>query len=236
MRRLFLLLAIFFANAVHSQSVKVINSAGVKNLPKAFVYAFLEPSIDTMQVQYVATILAKDKNRQSVIEGLYSEIRKKATELGANCFLIKSFARDTLKHESVLILDSYYASDSIINLNTSKHDKNVVYVFGEEREGEKTMTFNLNGEKKEIVSGTYYKINLTEGKDVMISKGGVAGESVTLSWMNDKQTLFFTLSGFGLSRLADQPAFGVGFNTGKINRIGNVSLGLLLTKLLKPGN
>ena len=57
-----------------------------------------------------------------------------------------------------------------------------------------------------------------------------------LNWEKDKQPSFYTLSGFGLSDLAQQPANGIGFNTGKINRIGNISLGLLLTQLLKQGN
>ena len=133
-------------------------------------------------------------------------------------------------------MDSYVASESLLNINTANHEMNVVFIFGGERDDDKTISFNVNNENEEIKSGTYYKIILKEGEEIKVSKGGFTGAAMWLNWEKDKQPSFYTLSGFGLSDLAQQPANGIGFNTGKINRIGNISLGLLLTQLLKQGN
>jgi hypothetical protein len=243
MKKLLLLLITFTSLTVFSQKVEILNKADVKNLAESKKFAFVEPATDTGQIQYVATFLAKDKNRKSVIETLYFAIREQATKVGANCYKIKSFARDTLKHESVLILDSYFATESLLNANRENYEKNVVFIFGAERDGEKTMSFNLNGETKEIKSGTYYKISLKEGEEIKVSKGGVVGgESMRFNWEKDKQPAFYSLSGFGLSDWSEQQRVNsfqgsaIAFNTGRINRIGNISLGLLLTQLLKQGN
>lgn len=237
-------ICLLFVNISFSQRVEVLQQSGLKNLPEGKKYAFIEPSTDTSDIKFVATIYAKDKNRKSNIEAMYFGIREKANKLGANCYRLKSFTRDTLNSEAVLILDSYVAPDTVLSQNKANHEKNVVFVFGNEREGDKTMSFHLNGETKEIKSGTYYKISLEEGKDIKVSKGGtVGGAWVWLGWEKDKQPDFFSLSGFGLMDWSEQqrPSMfnqgsSIGFHTGGINRIGNISLGLLLTQLLKQGN
>lgn len=244
MKKLLLLLTTFTSLTAFSQRVEVLNKADVKNLPEGKKFAFIEPETDTSQIQYVATFLAKDKNRKSVIEILYFAIREQANKLGANCYKIKTFARDTLKHESVLILDSYFASENLLSINRTNYEKNVVFIFGAEREDDKTMSFKLNGESKEIKAGTYYKITLKEGEEVKVSKGGaVGGEAMWLKWEKDKPPAFYSLSGFGLSDWSEQQrtnsfnqGSAIAFNTGRINRIGNISVGLLLKQLLKQGN
>jgi hypothetical protein len=242
LNKLLFLLASLISLTASSQHVKVINKAEIKNLPEGKKYAFIEPTTDTSQIQFVATIIGKDKNRKKNIESLYFEIRKAANKLGANCYKLRTFARDTLNHETVLILDSYYASEDILNQNTANHEYNVVFIFGEEREDEKTISFDLNGVSKEIKAGTYYKITLKEGEEIKVKKGGLIGDALSLSWEKDKQPSFYTLSGFGLSNFNMPPSYGnqmpvlgVGFKTGSINKIGNISLGLLLTQLLKQG-
>lgn len=237
MKTILVLLATITTLNAFSQKVEVLNKSDLKNLPEGKKYAFIEPSTDTSEIQFVATLLAKDKNRNSIIETLYFEIREQAKKLGANCFRIRTFARDTLNHETVLILDSYVAPENILNMNTANHEKNVVFIFGGESEDDKTISFKLNGETKEIKSGTYYKITLKEGEEVKVNKGGsVGGGTMWLNWEKDKQPAFYSLSGFGLSDWSQQPQNGISFNSGRINRIGNLSLGFLLTQLLKQGN
>jgi len=236
-RAVLVFLLLLLTNITFSQRVEIIQQSDLKNLPEGKKFAFIEPTTDTSNIKFVATIFAKDKNRKSNIESMYFAIREKAIKLGANCYKLKSFTRDTLNSETVLILDSYVASDSVLSQNAANHEKNVVFIFGMERAGDKTMSFNLNGESKVIKAGNYYKISIREGQEIKVNKGGaVGGASMWLKWEKDKQPVFYTLSGFGLAGLDKQPEFGIAFNTGKINRIANISLGLLVTQLLQQGN
>jgi hypothetical protein len=219
-----------------AQGVKVINSANLENLPKGVKFTFIEPSTDTSNFKYVATFQGKDRIRKSNIENLYFVIREKANKLGANCFRIMSFNIDEVKDEVILILDGYYATDSMLTVNRSNHEKNVVYIFGGEKENEKSISFQINGETKELKSGTYHKIVLSEGDAISVNKGGMTGTSMLLKFQNDSLPAFYTLSGFGLSSFEQQPTHGIAFKTGGINRISNISLGLLMTQLLQEGN
>lgn len=83
-----IILLIFFGflmNIVYAQKLEVLQKLEIKNLPKAKKFAFIERDFDTTGIQYVATILAVDKNRKSIIEKLYFNIRERANEIGANC-------------------------------------------------------------------------------------------------------------------------------------------------------
>lgn len=233
---IFIFTCLLFVNIAYTQKIEIIKKSDLKNLPKGKKYAFIEPTIDTSKIEFVATILARDKNKKSIIEKLYFNIREQATKLGANCYKLKSFTRDTLKNETVLILESYVASDSLLALNTASHEKNAVFIFGSDKDDGKTVSLNVNGETKEIKSETYFKFILKEGEELSLSKGGFLGEKMWLSWGKDKQPAFFSLSGFGLSDWKEQPANGVAFNSGRINPIENISFGLLLTLLFKQGN
>jgi hypothetical protein len=246
LKKLLILLTIIPTLNSYSQEVVILKKADLKNLPVSKTFAYIEPTIDTSQTKFVATILAKDDYRNTSIESLYFEILKQANKLGANCFKLKSFSRDTLKfsvnHLTVLTLDCYYISDTALFRNTSNHEKNVVYFFGKEKKTDKPISFYINGEKKEIKSGTYYKIALEEGNELNVTKGGViGGTKLWLKWASDKQPAFYTLSGFGVSASND-PSFspnngyynggGISFKTGSISQITNINLGLLLVQIL----
>jgi hypothetical protein len=232
---IFILTAISTLN-LYSQSVDILMKSEIKDLPQTEVFTTLEPSTDTSQIKFVATIRAKDKSKKSSIEFLYYEIRKEATKMGANCFKVKSFESGGERIETILVLDCYVLDESTIRKNISNREKNVVYIFGGEREDNNLTSFKINGEEKNIKSGTYYKLMLTPNEKIKISKGGIAGASIELYGEKNKDPIFLTLSGLGLASLDKQPANGIGFTSGSINKISNNSLGLLLTKLLKQGN
>ena len=216
-----------------SQSVDIIKRSDLKKLPESEVFAIIEPITDTSKINYVATIQGKDKNKKSNIEFLYFEIRKTATKIGANCFRIKSFERGGERNEAILILDCYVADEKTLKINIENREKNVIYLFGNEREGDNSTSYKINGEEKEIKSGTFHKIIISENQKIRINKGGITGTTVTLNWENNKEPVFLTLTGFGLASMDRQPINGIAFNTGGVNTINNNNLGLLLTRLLK---
>src|SRR5437763_665572 len=77
------------------------------------------------------------------------------------------------------------------------------------------------------------KIVLKEGEKIKVSKGGFTGAAMWLGWEKDKQPAFYTLSGFGVADLMQQPDNAIALNTGGTSRIGSISLGLLLTHILR---
>ncbi len=223
-------------NALHAQKVKIVSSSEQGNLPATDLFTFLEHSLDTGALVFVASIQAKDNDRKEIIESMYFAIREQATKLGANCFKLKSFIRDTLDSEAFLVLDCYVASDEVLNINRTLRENDAVFLFGEERKDSKSMKVNVNKEEKEIKAGTYLKYVLKENEELLLSKGGITGVSFLLKGEKESKSTFYSLSGFGLSELSRQPANGISFNTGRINQISNMSLGLLMVALLEQGN
>ena len=237
MKKIFTFLIILVTGNCFAQRTEIIKKAELGTLSEGKVYAFIEPSIDSSDLQFFAKISSKVKGKKNAIELLYYEIRKKATKLGANCYKISSFARNSATNECELILDSYVASDTILSINTANHVKNVVFVFGRENEDDKPISPNINNETVEIKGGHYLKLELTEGKELKLNKGGaLTGATAWINWQKDKEPQFYTLTGLGLAALPQQPANGISFNTGRINRINNMSVGFLLIKLLKQSN
>jgi len=228
-----LILFLIYTLNIYSQSVDIIKRSDLKKLPETEVFAIIEPTTDTSEIKYVATIQGRDKNKKSNIEFLYFEIRKTATKIGANCFKIKSFERGGDRNEAILILDCYVADEKTLKLNIENREKNVVYIFGNEREGDQSTSYKLNGKEKEIESGSFHKLVIDVNDKIIITKGGITGTSVTLKWENNKEPVFLTLTGFGLASMNRQPINGIAFNTGNVNSISNNNLGLLLTRLLK---
>ncbi|HPH83094.1 MAG TPA: hypothetical protein PL185_10995 [Flavobacteriales bacterium] len=236
MKNLLLILVLITTLNSFSQSVEIIHKSENRNLPEGKIFAFIEPTTDTSQIKYVATILARDKNKKSNIEFLYFEIRKEATKIGANCFRVKSFERGGKRNEAILILDCYVANETTLKQNTKNHENNVVYIFGGERDDDKSTSFKINGVEIELRSGTYYKLSLKPDEEIRISKGGFTGSTITLNWEEGKELSFYSLSGLGLAAMEKQPMNGISFNTGSVNRMGNISLGLLLAYILKQAN
>jgi len=232
--------AIISAFTSFSQKVEVLNKRNFEYLHPVQKFAFVEPALDTNALVFVATFRARDKIKKANIESLYFAIREKAKEIGTNCYRIRSYTLNVEKNEAVLMLDGYFATDSLLKINTDSHEKNVVFIFGNEKDDGNSETLKVNGITHEIKSGTFFKVIIKEGETVKLSKGGFTGEMCKLSWQKDKQPQFYTLSGFGIdpySFIPSGPYRGdkIGFNTGRINPIENVSLGLLLTQLLPQG-
>jgi len=160
-------------------------------------------------------------------------LKAKAQELGANAFKLNSFKIIDSSNKKILILDTYYGTDTAINLNFKNHVKNIVYIFCDAEKSDKTYSFKIDNDKKEIKGGTFYKYQNKEGQKVKINKGGFSGATLWINWKENKPATFLTLTGFGLggAQLPYNQQFGMSFNTGRINYIDG-DLGHLLTALL----
>ncbi len=224
--------SLVFSNLIIAQTVEVINKSEFQPETKSKDFAFIEPTTDTTNIKYIATIKASGEGKKVDLEMLFYKLKAKAQELGANAFKLNRFEKMGSSNISVLILDTYYGTDSALNLNFKNHEKNVVYIFGDSEKSEKTYSFKIDNTKTEIKGGTFYKHHNKEGQEVKINKGGFTGATMWVKWEENKPATFLTLTGFGLGG-APVPVgqIGMSFNTGRINYIDG-NLGHLLVSLL----
>ena len=219
-----------------SQNVRIISKGDSREFPQSTVFTFLEPIVNTGQIEFVATIEARSKEKSGTIEKLYTAIRKRAIAMGATCYKLNSFSRPDSLKETILVLDCYYAGETVMKFNASNQSLNSIFIIGNENPEDRPISFQLNGDPQEVKAGYYFKYVMKEGEEVKINKGGFTGSSVVVKWKPEQQPMFFTLSGFGVNSI-NPSATGAGanvmFNTGKIHRIMNVCVGLLITQMLK---
>lgn len=229
-----LLLLILVSNFCFSQTIEIIKKSENKILVKGNDFAFLEKNTDTNKLEFVATIKSTGINSKTNLSSLYFAILEKAKAIGANCFKLNSFSLNDSSKIYSLTLDTYFGVDSLLDQNFDNHEKNMFFIFGDEKiNGSDTYTFKIDGEKKKIKSGTYYKQELKEGKEVKINKGGISGMSIWLNWKPKRQSAFFNFTGFGLGGgSVPVGVVGASFNTGRITNIDG-NLGSLLTQILK---
>jgi hypothetical protein len=196
-------------------------------------FAFIEPATDTTNLEFVATIKATGKANGSV-QDAYFTIREQATKTGANCFRLSSYTRNDSLHTVTLVLDTYFGNDSVLNANFGRHEESAVFVIGDDNPAEgKTYTFKVNGNKKTINSGTYFKQIIKEGETIKINKGGISGMTIWFKYTPGKKATFLTLTGVGLGGGAvPGDIVGVAVNTGRLHHIPG-DLGCLLKNILK---
>jgi hypothetical protein len=216
-----------------AQTVDVIQRSAFATPGPQKDFHYLEPNFDSVGIRFVATLKVTGTGKQSDIDVLYAKVKEKANELGANAFRLNSYDKSDITKTSVLQLDTYYGPDSALGINFEQHEKNVVFIFGDADKSNKSYTFKVDNEKKEIKGGTYYKQVIKEGQELKINKGGMIGATVWTKWRKDRPATFLTLTGFGLGGGPMPPGMtGVAINTGRINYV-NGNLGHLLTQILK---
>ena len=219
-------------NLTIAQNVEVLKKSDFQPEQKAKDFACIEPATDTTDIRFIAAIKVTGERKKESLEVLFYKLKAKAQELGANSFKLNSFKTIDSINKSVLILDTYYGTDSALNLNFKNQEKNVVYIFGDAEKSDKIYSFKIDNVKTEIKGGTFYRYINKEGQDVKINKGGLTGATIWIKWKEGKPATFLTLTGFGLGG-APIPAgqLGMSFNTGRINYIDG-NLGHLLVSLL----
>ena len=228
-----ILLFLFLGNSLDAQTIEILKQEKIATKSNDEDFSFIEPITDINLFTYVGTIRATGLDRLAKIEVLFFKLKEAAHELGANCFKLNDFAQSDIPRQSMLTLDVYQANDSIVNLNFENHERNVVYIFGDERKTSDKYTFKIDNVKREIKAGTYFRYENKVGQEVKINKGGLTGMTLWVKWKENKPSSFLTLTGLGLGGgQVPYGTVGVAFNTGRINRVeGN--LGHLLTQVME---
>jgi hypothetical protein len=204
-------------------------------------FAFIENSMDSSALVFIKTYRSTSKDGEDLTK-LYHAIKQKAINQGANCFRLKNFSRDSTTGTMALILSTYHGDQAFIERNAQKREKNTVYILSDGDFSSKSYTFKINGVKREIKSGSFFKHKIEEKGSVKINKGGFFGTTVYNRWVENGNSKFYSLSGFGLVNSSfgtsispmnyGRPGVGVSFTTGKLNLL-NENIGFLMTRILK---
>lgn len=233
---IFTIALLIVSNLAIAQTVEVISKSDYQPEKQSDDFNFIEPTTDTTEIKFVATIKASAKDKKTDISELYHKIEAQANKLGANAFKLLSYTETDSSNNSVLILNTYYGTDTALSSNFRNHEKNVIYIFGAGEKTERIYSFKIDNTKAQIKGGTFYKQAIKEGQIIKVSKGGITGAAVWIKGEENKRANFLTLSGFGLGGGPVPPGvMGASFNTGRINFV-NGNLGHLLVTLLTPGN
>lgn len=217
-----------------AQDIEVVKQSAFQKEKKVKTLDYIESPADTASMTFVATLKVTGENRRADLNAIYFKMKDKARDLGANAFKYTNYEMIDSANKAILVADLYFANDSALDANTMKQEKNAVYVFGDVVPSEKTVTYKANGEKKELLGGKYAKyVNSKEGDEVKINKGGFTGASMTITWKENKSSIYVSLTGFGLGG-GPVPAgqIGLSFNSGRINYIDN-GLARILLQVMK---
>jgi hypothetical protein len=233
MRSIILCLLIVISNAATAQTIEILNADSTSTFQKQKSFIFLEPQTDTANLKFIATIKATGQDEDASLDFMFTKIKKIAENMGANIFKLNAHNKTDSPAVTILSLDIYYANDSILKKNSINNKQNTVYIFGNPHKLKRSTSFKIDGNKKEIKGGTYYKYVLDAKQEIKINKGGITGFTIWIKWKENKPATFLTLSGFGVGGGAPMPAgqVGITFNTGRINYI-DADFGRLMIALL----
>jgi hypothetical protein len=224
-----LLVMIVFALSTRGQDAEVLHifDSSRTDLQDGFLY--IEEPIDLTLLTHVALIQVSSDSRAG-LETLYSFSGNQASELGANCYRVTEFEHQ--ENGLRIILDLYYINEASKKNIREHQPQNRVYVFGSDNP-DKTFNCKVNNRKIELPPFTFYREENKIGQEIKVSKGGLTGMAVWVTWAEGKPARYITLSGFGLSGVGVGPGVGAGFNTGRLSYL-EPDIGRFLSVVMKP--
>lgn len=196
-------------------------------------FTYIESKFDYTYLKYIRTFQCNSKEGDD-ISSMLRAIRIQAVPLGANCFRLKNFTRIDSTGQMTLILETYFATDIQLELNSALHETNVMYIFSDHNFGGRIHTFKLNDSIISLPAGYYYKYYLKYGEEASLNMGGHFGSTLTIRWIENKPPLFIKVSGAGLADVygVNQNKVIFGLTGGKLYYL-TTNLGLLLANTLQ---
>lgn len=228
MKRLWLLLLII-ATQAHGQDAEILHIFDSTRADIQDEFLFVEEPVNINLLTHVALVQVSS-DRSTGLEIVYTFARRQASELGANCYRVAEFEHQ--ENGLRVILDLYYADESVKKIIRENQPHNIVHVFGSDVP-EKTYSCKVNNRKIELPPFTFYRKENKTGQETKVSKGGLTGMAVWVTWAPDKPARYITLSGFGLSGAGVGPGVGAGFNTGRLAYL-EPEVGRFLSVVMTP--
>jgi len=229
--RALIFILLLASSRLFAQAVVFVEINDTVQKPKYQEFVFLNDNTDISGAVRVATLKAIGSQDDPVL--LYNLIKDQAQKVGANSFRlakIDKFPDQTAE----LMLETFYANDSILGVNFNNIEKNNAYLFGDLNFLEtRTQSCKVNGEKYDLKAGHYLKFAVMPGENLKIAKGGITGTSLTVQGESGKPSKFYCLKGFQITGASGSANHvGVNFSSGDIGHVDQ-DLALLLTRIFE---
>jgi hypothetical protein len=158
---------LIFTFDVSGQKVQVLKGAVRWTKDQVDGFYFIGEKPDSSELIYVATLKAAGIEYGVSIQELYFSLKRKANSMGANGFknVVYNEPNGTLQS------DVYFLTDTVVKETVAFQHANNIFIFGRIKSSKKAHSFTLNGEKKAIQGGNYYRHVIQEGQEVKITKG-----------------------------------------------------------------
>lgn len=229
MRKLLFLVFICTPLLTHGQDAEVLHLFDSSRVDIQDEFILIEEPIDLNTLTHVALVQISSDSRTG-LGTLYTFSRSQAGELGANCYRVTEFEHQ--ENGLRIILDIYHANKAAKENIRAHQLQNIVHVFGSD-EPEKSYSCKVNNRKIELPPFTFYRQENKIGQEIKVSKGGMTGMTVWVTWAQNKPARYITLSGFGLSGAGVGPGVGAGFNTGRLSYL-EPEIGRFFSVVMKP--
>ena len=226
MKYLFFLITVLNFQNTFGQQFKILEKSDLNLESQNAKFIFISDETPLDKGAFVATFRVEGNFKYMF--PLYYQIKNKAQKFGANSFKFRSF-RKLEKEKFELIIETYFNDERFFEANSLNlpHDK--IFIFGKPSLDNKTQTFKINGDNKEVTSGKYLEIILSE--ELNISKGGFAGSNITIVPNSYKSSTFLIVSGAGISGANfGSSSIGINFKSAGLEQLEN-DLGLLMRNL-----
>lgn len=224
---------------VQAQEIEIMAKPSKRNLSVGYFFDYLHPSVDTTQIVFIATLKATGKKKNAYIPVLYTLLKQKANELGGNCFKILNYERDSIHQSASLLINVYYAGDSMLTYNERVLPKNNAVVFADEK-WNNDLAYKIFCNDKEIMihNFEFYAHPLSPLQPTTISVGNDKRSRTTYNYMENKPAVFLSLTNYGIKIKNDNAtgtgvvAIGISTSRHELARI-DPNLGFLLMSLLR---
>lgn len=223
------MLSVVYALPAIGQDTEVLHIFDSSRTDIQDEFLYIEEPIALNLLTHVALVQISSDSRTG-LENLYTYCRSQASELGANCYRVTEF--EHRENGIRIILDLYFSSEAIKGNIRQHQPQNKVHVFGSDDAG-KTYSCRVNNRKIDLPPFTFYQQENKRGQEIKVSKGGLTGMAVWVTWAQNKPARYITLSGFGLSGVGVGPGVGAGFNTGRLAYL-EPEAGRFLSVIMKP--
>lgn len=175
----------------HAQDVEVLTISSFKHDYLVGEMQYLEDINDTSKIQFVARLKVNGSHGNEMIGQWLNLLCMNAKRLGANLFYVESYTENDATAE--LIVKMYFGGLNFIKNNTTRINKNTIYVFNQSRSKSDTAHFYLNQTKTEFDARKYFTINTQPFKLYSISINGKKTTSVNQSFPKDAVSVFYVI-------------------------------------------
>ena len=222
------LIALSIQAVTANAQVETVFRTGFKTKKKNNDYEFIHAKTDTSTLKFIGTFKATSRNRAHEIGILSSMVFMKVIRYGGNAFRYKEYILEPDKRSHSLIVDVYYASDSMLKINAQNYERNILYIFGDTRVNGKTQILKLNGRDISLPPRSYYFDHVSDGDKIEVMRGDAR---MLLRFTKDNPPMYLEASGFGIGNGSYTPGFNLSFHNGSIDTL-KFGCGPLLASIL----